>query len=446
MISRSALLALLVTILILTACTVGVTPTVDVQATVDMAVEATQTAQALGTTTAEAMAAEVQAAVDATLTAEAGTTSEATDASTEPPPTLTTTPTATTRPTNTPIPTSTPVAPPPTPSQAPDAVARAYFLAIADGVRTGDYRLAYSYKSSASQAKQSYATFRDGFRTTASVEIEMVRTTAVRLGTAEIYISVVAGDWTEGGGIRYRRFEYDYTLINENGVWRMDTAQITATDLSSEPNPDDDVLDVGTVDPVTAWNGLRLWQSPNGTIIEVLPANRQVAILSEPTESGGNRWFQVRDMVTGRTGWVMLQYLIFGPLDYNYYNLHWMPGCAPDRPEVEFLHLDQAVCTPGAEHWSLDPFADELRGLGMISASEWLEPLPNAGRPNWMIRVTNSSGATRGWIRIGTAVPLPNHPDPSLVGGVWRTQDGSNALVGQVCWLRMGYQWRCESN
>jgi uncharacterized protein YraI len=67
------------------------------------------------------------------------------------------------------------------------------------------------------------------------------------------------------------------------------------------------------VDPVSAWDGLRLRSGPgtNYQSLYTMPANTTVKVLDGPEHISGILWYRVEDESTGQEGWVMGQYLLF---------------------------------------------------------------------------------------------------------------------------------------
>jgi hypothetical protein len=67
------------------------------------------------------------------------------------------------------------------------------------------------------------------------------------------------------------------------------------------------------VDPVGAWDGLRLREGPGTSFARIgsLPANTLVTVLQGPERANGIDWYEVRAETDGREGWVSGEYLIF---------------------------------------------------------------------------------------------------------------------------------------
>ncbi|MEZ4866957.1 MAG: SH3 domain-containing protein [Caldilineaceae bacterium] len=148
------------------------------------------------------------------------------------------TPATVTAPASTPTPSPTP---PPNPTlTATDSAAQtgetarrtveAFWQAVRAGVRTGDFRAAYSYLSPARQSVWSYSSFKDGFATTRTIEIESLNLVEANATSATIDSTLLAADQL-GDGLHYRHFLFRYRLTLVDGAWRLDTLQL----LSSIP-------------------------------------------------------------------------------------------------------------------------------------------------------------------------------------------------------------------
>lgn len=356
-------------------------------------------------------------------------------------PTATVTPTASNTPTITPTPTNTPT-PLPVTGLSPDEVVRAFYLAVDDGLITGDFQLAYSYLSSGFQNRRTYASFAAGYRTTLDIEIEEVRLIGKSDRSARVYASVLAWDDIDDE-IVYRRFELDpYYLVAENQQWRMERADSRVTNLSRETTSSPSSF--ARVDPVAAWNGLWLRNGVGGDFMYVMPANRLLEVRGDPTWYDGEWWYPVRDTVTDRTGWDKGRYLLMGDIVDKYVDLYWRPDCVPEDPVVEILWYGSQECNYRADTWDLDTLAYELESLGMISMYEWLEPMDVSAGENNAIVIRSQRNSRAGWIRIGKSFPLSE--DRSPVSAVWRTDYSSGTLVGEVCWLKTDMDWQCEDD
>ncbi|MBI1299806.1 SH3 domain-containing protein [bacterium] len=68
------------------------------------------------------------------------------------------------------------------------------------------------------------------------------------------------------------------------------------------------------VDPVGAWDGLRLREGPGTSFARIgsLPPNTLVTVLQGPDRANGIDWYEVRAESDGRQGWVSGEYLLFG--------------------------------------------------------------------------------------------------------------------------------------
>lgn len=123
------------------------------------------------------------------------------------------------------------------------------------------------------------------------------------------------------------------------------------------------------------------------------------------------------------------------PSPARYFNLIWVPGCAPRWPLVALALPGEGGCTPGVATWDLDFFADELRALGLLGRHEWLVAVPLGGKANQGLVIRDAQNSRKGWIRIGGGPP----------GGVWRTQySPPPTQVGPRCKLRLDYTWECR--
>lgn len=132
-----------------------------------------------------------------------------------------------------PTPITTPL-PRPTPpvSLNPNArdMVRAFWLAVINGVRTGDFRPAYAYLSPQLQGAIAYPTFAANFATLHEVTIESVAAVQESAGDALIDAMIIAAEQTPTGW-QYNRHRYRYTLRLHNGQWRIERMET----MSSEP-------------------------------------------------------------------------------------------------------------------------------------------------------------------------------------------------------------------
>ncbi len=193
--------------------------------------------------------------------------------------------------------------------------------------------------------------------------------------------------------------------------------------------------DHARVDPVSAWDGLNVRALPGADqrILFELEPNERVTILDGPVTIPPSPWYQVR--AEDGVGWVNGRYLLpaGGQPAARYFNLIWVPGCAPQRPLVALALPGQNGCTPGVETWDLDFFADEIRAQGLIGRHEWLVAVSLGGKANQGLVIRDAGNARKGWIRIGGGAP----------GSVWRTRYSETTQVGPRCRLRTNYTWEC---
>ena len=130
-------------------------------------------------------------------------------------------------PTYAPLPTSTPL-----PGVKPNArdTVRSFWLAVVNGVRTGDFRTAYAYLSPGLQGAIAYPTFVASFATLHEVTIESVAAVQENGGQALVDAIIIAAEQTATGW-QYNRHRYRYTLRLHNGQWRIERMET----MSSEP-------------------------------------------------------------------------------------------------------------------------------------------------------------------------------------------------------------------
>lgn len=128
----------------------------------------------------------------------------------------------------TPLPTPRPT---PTVSMNPNArdTVRSFWLAVINGVRTGDFRPAYAYLSPGLQGAIAYPTFAASFITLHEVTIESVA--AVQEGGEQAMVDaiIIAAEQTATGW-QYNRHRYRYTLRWYNGQWRVETMETMSRD------------------------------------------------------------------------------------------------------------------------------------------------------------------------------------------------------------------------
>jgi serine/threonine protein kinase len=154
------------------------------------------------------------------------------------PPTATTvpnpTPGTTVAPTQAP-PTPTPVPPTPTPTQAPpsptpspaqqaQSVVQQYY----SDINNKDYQSAYNLWGSAFQNAHSYSSFANGFANTVQDNATISNVLTLSDGTVQVYINLQATDQTSSGTTTSTYQGY-YTVGQENGAWKLLSAQINKT-------------------------------------------------------------------------------------------------------------------------------------------------------------------------------------------------------------------------
>ena len=127
----------------------------------------------------------------------------------------------------TPVPT--PTDPPrPTPTPLPSGnlstsdTVRFFWLAVVNGLRTGDFRMAYAYLSPALQGTIPYPTFAANFAGFHEVTIEAVTAVQENGGQAIVDASIIAAEQTSSGW-QYNRHRYRYTLRLTRDQWRLET-------------------------------------------------------------------------------------------------------------------------------------------------------------------------------------------------------------------------------
>lgn len=128
-------------------------------------------------------------------------------------------------PTTPPLPTPTPL-----PSGNPSAreTVRFFWLAVVNGLRTGDFRTAYAYLSPPLQSTVTYPAFAATFAGFHEVTIEAVTAVQENGGQAIVDASIIAAEQSPGVGTgqtnwQYNRHRYRYTLRLTNGQWRLET-------------------------------------------------------------------------------------------------------------------------------------------------------------------------------------------------------------------------------
>lgn len=122
-------------------------------------------------------------------------------------------------PTYPPLPTSTPL-----PSGNPSAreTVRFFWLAVVNGLRTGDFRIAYAYVSPQLQSMVTYPAFSANFAGFHEVTIEAVTAVQENSDQAIVDASIIAAEQAPSGW-QYNRHRYRYTLRLSGGQWRLET-------------------------------------------------------------------------------------------------------------------------------------------------------------------------------------------------------------------------------
>lgn len=122
----------------------------------------------------------------------------------------------------TPIPTplSTPVSTPVGTAQSPRETVRLFWVAVINGIRTGDFRTAYSYFDPPLQSTLPYPAFVAGFAATKELTIGSIATVQENATQATVEAIVIAAEQS-GTGWAYQRHRYRNTLALSNGQWRI---------------------------------------------------------------------------------------------------------------------------------------------------------------------------------------------------------------------------------
>ena len=221
-------------------------------------------------------------------------------------PTATATPRPTATPTRTPTPrpTATPL---PALGLSPADVVRAFYLAVDDGLVTGNFRLAYSYLSSSWQSRFSYEKFAGGYQTTLDISIEDVRLNAQNSRSATVYASVLAID-DMGDRILYQRFEFNpYHLVVEGQQWRIERGEVRITELNQDAECRGTALSIGDVAVVSNTpptpNRVRARPSNRATVVGRLPPGETMEILDGPVCANGWLWWYVQGLEQELRGW-----------------------------------------------------------------------------------------------------------------------------------------------
>ena len=142
------------------------------------------------------------------------------------PPTPTPVPTATSTPTRTPTRPPSPTAtrtptPLPIPGLGAEAAVRKFYSAIA----ARDFASAWALLSPRFQAKQSYNSWVDGYKTTRSVQLRSLTVKDQSSTTATVAVTVDAVD-DLGGRLVPSTFQGVWELVLTNGAWRLDVGKI----------------------------------------------------------------------------------------------------------------------------------------------------------------------------------------------------------------------------
>lgn len=112
---------------------------------------------------------------------------------------------------------------------------RSFWLAVVNGVRTGNFRTAYAYLSPRLQGVIAYPTFVASFATLHEVTIESVAAVQESGGQALVDAIIIAAEQIPAPGAgqagwQYNRHRYRYTLHLINGQWRVETIETMSSD------------------------------------------------------------------------------------------------------------------------------------------------------------------------------------------------------------------------
>jgi uncharacterized protein YraI len=180
---------------------------------------------------------------------------------------------------------------------------------------------------------------------------------------------------------------------------------------------------------------IRLGPGPNFPIVTTVPPGTILVLVTGPLYNAGNPWYTVAREGELPVGFANGVYLRPAPPGSGYFDLEWVPGCDPSRPEVALLLPGQDKCDPGVLTRPLSWLSNQLTGLGILVSGESIEATPVAQCTTCGIVVKDVSNTSIGWIRIGGGQP----------GSVWRTTYAAPATqVGPRCWLRQNYAWECR--
>jgi len=125
-------------------------------------------------------------------------------------------------------PTPTPVPPTPTPSpaQQAQAVVQQYY----NDINNADYQSAYNLWGSSYQSSHSYSSFANGFANTVHDTISFGTITPLPDGTVQVSITLQAVDKNSSGGTTTSTFQGSYNVGQENGSWKLLSANIIKTE------------------------------------------------------------------------------------------------------------------------------------------------------------------------------------------------------------------------
>lgn len=155
-------------------------------------------------------------------------------------------------PTVTPGYTPAPTLTPGNPGQNAREAVRLFWLAVIDGVRTNDFRRAYSYLTPRLQAATPYPTFVANFTGIREVTISSIATIQDNGAQATVEATIVFARQTTNGW-QYQRQRYRYTLILVNGQWQIETM------TSQSDNPPDNCANTP---PTRLQRGMRAYVLP----------------------------------------------------------------------------------------------------------------------------------------------------------------------------------------
>lgn len=113
-----------------------------------------------------------------------------------------------------------------TPSQQDQAIAQGVVQKYYDDINQTDYQDAYQiWGSDWHQYQQSYAQFASGYAMTRRVDVTFTGTTQLGDGVFKVNVTFTSTDGT-GSGLVTSTFSGDYIVGQENGMWKMLTANI----------------------------------------------------------------------------------------------------------------------------------------------------------------------------------------------------------------------------